>query len=211
MSFTEVQHQPAAPSKPSHGPTALSDDGDPLLRVLGGYGPVKRLIDIVAAVSLLILVAPLMLMVGLAVKLGIGGPPLVRQTRFGAGFRPFMILKFRTLHDDRRVTGLGRFLRRTGLDELPQLWNVLTGDMSLIGPRPYMPHELAAHPLARSVIAHVKPGITGLWQVSGRNCTRFEDRIQFDAAYVERCSLRQDMAILRRTMMPDRQIARSAD
>ena len=85
MSFTEVQHQPAAPSLPSHVPTALSDDGDPM-RVLGGYRPVKRLIDIVAAVSLLILVAPLMLMVGLAVKLESRGPALVRQTRFGAGF-----------------------------------------------------------------------------------------------------------------------------
>jgi lipopolysaccharide/colanic/teichoic acid biosynthesis glycosyltransferase len=204
MSFTEVQHQPAAPSHPSHIPTALSDGGDPA-RVLGGYGPVKRLIDIAAAVFLLILVAPLMLMVGLAVTLETRGPALVRQTRFGAGFRPFALLKFRTLRDDQRVTGLGRFLRRIGLDELPQLWNVLTGDMSLIGPRPYMPHELAAHPLARSVTARVKPGITGLWQVSGRNRTRFEDRIRFDAAYVERCSLRQDMAILRRTMMPGRQ------
>jgi len=204
MSFMEVQHQPAASLKPSHVPTAFSDDADPV-RVSGGYGPVQRLIDIAAAVSLLILVAPLMLMVGLAVKLETRGPALVRQKRFGAGFRPFMLLKFRTPHDDRRATGLGRFLRRTSLDELPQLWNVLTGDMSLIGPRPYMRHELDAHPLARSVTARVKPGITGLWQVSGRNCTRFEDRIRLDAAYVERCSLRQDMAILRRTVMPGRQ------
>jgi lipopolysaccharide/colanic/teichoic acid biosynthesis glycosyltransferase len=201
MSFTEAQHQKAVPSQPSSTPAVLSDDGDHI-RALSGYGPAKRLFDIVGAVSLLVLVAPLLSMVALAVKLDTRGPVLVRQTRFGAGFRPFKILKFRTAHDDRQVTGLGRFLRRTGLDELPQLWNVLTGDMSLIGPRPYIPRELTVHPVARSVIARVKPGITGLWQVSGRNSTRFQDRIRFDISYVERYSFRQDMAILRRTVLP---------
>jgi lipopolysaccharide/colanic/teichoic acid biosynthesis glycosyltransferase len=105
------------------------------------------------------------------------------------------------LRDDPRVTRFGRLLRRTSLDELPQLWNVLTGDMSLIGPRPYMPHELAPHPSAQSAIARVKPGITGLWQVSGHHRTTFEDCLQFDIAYVESYSFRHDIDILLRTVM----------
>jgi lipopolysaccharide/colanic/teichoic acid biosynthesis glycosyltransferase len=209
MSITEIQHQRAAfPS---------------------GYGPAKRLIDITAAASLLALLAPVLLVIALAVKVETRGPALFRQARCGAGSLSFTALKFRTMHvdaearlmemlavnaelkleydrhhklrDDPRVTRFGRFLRRTSLDELPQLWNVLTGDMSLIGPRPYMPHELAPHPSAQSAIARVRPGITGLWQVSGRHRTTFEDRLQFDIAYVEGYSLRRDMAILLRTVM----------
>jgi lipopolysaccharide/colanic/teichoic acid biosynthesis glycosyltransferase len=209
MSLTEVQARPTAS--------------------LSGYGPVKRLFDIVTAVSILIPLLPLLLLIAVAVKLETRGPALFRQARCGAGSRPFMALKFRTMHvdaearlaemlaadadlrleyqrhhklrNDPRVTLLGRILRRTSLDELPQLWNVLAGDMSLIGPRPYMPHELAPHPSARSAIARVKPGITGLWQVSGRHRTTFEDRLGFDIAYVERYSLRQDIVILLRTVM----------
>jgi lipopolysaccharide/colanic/teichoic acid biosynthesis glycosyltransferase len=209
MSLTEVQAQPTA--------------------ALSGYGPVKRLFDIAAAVSILIPLLPLLLLIAVAVRLETRGPALFRQARCGAGSRSFMALKFRTmhvdaearltemlaadaelrleyqrhhkLHRDPRVTRLGRILRRTSLDELPQLWNVLMGDMSLIGPRPYMPHELAPHPSARSAIARVKPGITGLWQVSGRHRTTFEDRLGFDISYVERYSLRQDIVILLRTVM----------
>jgi len=209
MSITEVQHQRAAfPS---------------------GYGPVKRLIDITAAALLLALLAPVLLVIALAVKLETRGPALFRQARCGAGSLSFTALKFRTMHVDAearltemlagnaelkleydrhhklccdpRVTRVGRFLRRTSLDELPQLWNVLTGDMSLIGPRPYMPHELVPYPSARSTIMRVRPGMTGLWQVSGRHRTTFEDRLQLDIAYVEGCTLRQDIAILLRTMM----------
>ena len=152
------------------------------------------------------MLAPVLLVIALAVKLETRGPALFRQARCGGGSRSFMALKFRTMHvdaearltemlaanaelrleydrhhklrDDPRVTRVGRILRRTSLDELPQLWNVLTGDMSLIGPRPYMPHELVPYPSARSAIARVSPGITGLWQVSGRHRTTFEDRLQ---------------------------------
>ena len=158
MSITEVQHQQAA--------------------FFSGYGAVKRLFDITAAASLLALLAPVLLIIALAVKLETRGPALFRQARCGAGSLSFTALKFRTMHvdaearlmemlavntelkleydrhhklqNDPRVTRFGRFLRRTSLDELPQLWNVLIGDMSLIGPRPYMPHELAPHPLAQS-------------------------------------------------------------
>lgn len=195
---------------------------------LSGYAPVKRLFDIAAAVSLLIPLLPLLLLIAVAVRLETRGPALFRQARCGAGSKTFPALKFRTMHvdaearlaeilaadadlrleyqrhhklrDDPRITRLGRILRRTSLDELPQLWNVVTGDMSLIGPRPYMPHELTPHPAARSAIACVKPGITGLWQVSGRHRTTFEDRLGYDIAYVERYSLRQDMVILLRTV-----------
>lgn len=193
-----------------------------------GYGVAKRLFDIAVAGLLLGLLAPLLALIGLAVRLETGGPALFRQRRCGAGGGTFSALKFRTmhvdaearldrllaadpilrseyrrhhkLHDDPRVTRVGSILRRTSLDELPQLWNVLAGDMSLVGPRPYMPHELAAHPGPRAAIARVRPGITGLWQVSGRHRTTFEDRIRLDLAYVEGRSFRRDMAILRRTV-----------
>jgi len=208
MSITEAQHQRT--TFPS------------------GYGVVKRLLDIVIAASLLILLSPLLLVIALSVKLETRGPALFRQARCSAGSQFFMALKFRTMHvdaearlmemlasdpdlkqeydrhhklrDDPRVTRIGQLLRRTSLDELPQLWNVLTGDMSLIGPRPYMPHELAPHPSARSAIARVRPGITGLWQVSGRHRTTFEDRLRYDIAYVESYSLKQDVIILLRTV-----------
>jgi len=193
-----------------------------------GYRSVKRGFDIGVAATLLALLLPLLLLVALAVWLDARGPVLFRQQRYGAGCRPFSALKFRTMHVDAetrltellaadpelkqeydrfhklrrdpRVTRAGRFLRRTSLDELPQLWNVLTGDMSLIGPRPYMPAELEPYPNARHAIAQVKPGITGLWQVSGRHRTTFEERIQLDVIYVENWSLWLDMVILWRTV-----------
>ncbi|UEM19624.1 sugar transferase [Skermanella mucosa] len=217
MSVTEAgRHDTALPIPTSAGP-------------LSGYGVAKRLFDIVVAGILLGLLAPLLALVGLAVRLETRGPALFRQRRCGAGAGTFNALKFRTMHadaearldrllaadpvlraeyqrhhklrDDPRVTRVGRILRRTSLDELPQLWNVLSGDMSLVGPRPYMPHELAGHPGAHAAIARVKPGMTGLWQVSGRHRTTFEDRLRLDLAYVEGRSFRQDLAILRRTVM----------
>ena len=147
------------------------------------------------------------------------GPLLFSQARWAGGTRSFPALKFRTMHvnaeqllkelleadpvlrheyemyhkltRDPRVTRFGRILRKLSFDELPQLWNVLIGDMSLIGPRPYMPHELVRYPHQQEVLARVRPGITGLWQVSGRHRTTFEDRLQLDIAYVEGCTLRQ--------------------
>jgi lipopolysaccharide/colanic/teichoic acid biosynthesis glycosyltransferase len=231
MSITEVEHQharlPVVSSAPAFHPS--DEDCDRRDERLSGYASAKRLFDITSAVVLLVLLTPLLLLIALAVKLETRGPVLFRQVRHGAGFQSFVAVKFRTMHvdaearltemlaadaemkleydrhhklrDDPRVTRMGRLLRRTSLDELPQLWNVLAGEMSLIGPRPYMPHELAPHPLARSVIARVKPGITGLWQVSGRHRTTFEDRLRYDIVYVESCSLRQDMIILLRTVM----------
>ena len=195
---------------------------------LSGYAPVKRLFDIAAAVSLLIPLLPLLLLIAAAVRLETRGPALFRQARCGAGSKTFPALKFRTMHvdaearlaemlaadagllleyqrhhklrNDPRITRLGRFLRRTSLDELPQLWNVVTGDMSLIGPRPYMPHELVRYPHQQGVLARVRPGITGLWQVSGRHRTTFERRLELDVYYVENYSIWLDLHVLMRTV-----------
>jgi Undecaprenyl-phosphate galactose phosphotransferase WbaP len=188
----------------------------------------KRAFDIAAALMLLILVLPLMVVIAVALKLDSHGPVLFRQKRWTGGAQSFMALKFRTMHvdaedrlrvllqndpalrreyemyhklsQDPRVTRIGRFLRKVSLDELPQLWNVLVGDMSLIGPRPYMPHELTKYPEEQEILAQVKPGITGLWQVSGRHRTTFKRRIEIDVHYVENYSVWLDLYILLRTV-----------
>jgi lipopolysaccharide/colanic/teichoic acid biosynthesis glycosyltransferase len=187
----------------------------------------KRVFDVAAALVLLALAAPLMAAVAVAVKLDSPGPVLFRQERRGRG-GPFPMLKFRTMHVDAerrladvlaadpalaleygtyhklardpRATRTGRALRRMSLDELPQLWNVLAGDMSLVGPRPYMPHELADHPREREVLSRVRPGITGLWQVSGRHRTTFGERLAIDVRYAETRSAWLDLCILARTV-----------
>ena len=108
--------------------------------------------------------------------------------------------KYHKLRDDPRVTRVGRFLRKTSLDELPQLWNVLRGEMSLVGPRPYLPRESAEIGVTQSEILRVHPGITGLWQVSGRNHTSFEERVRIDAYYVRNWSIWLDLVLLARTI-----------
>ncbi|WP_198038227.1 undecaprenyl-phosphate galactose phosphotransferase WbaP [Skermanella stibiiresistens] len=189
---------------------------------------VKRLFDIVTSALLLVLVTPLLLLIAIGIKLDSKGPLLFRQARWAGGSRSFPALKFRTMHADAelrlkellatdpvlrreyemyhklthdpRVTRFGRILRRLSFDELPQLWNVLIGDMSLIGPRPYMPHELIKYPHQQEVLARVRPGITGLWQVSGRHRTTFERRIELDVYYVENYSIWLDLHVLMRTV-----------
>lgn len=144
--------------------------------------------------------------VALAVRRDLGSPVLFRQTRPGRGGKPFTLVKFRTMSDGPgddadRLTNLGRFLRSTSLDELPELWNVLRGDMSLVGPRPlltsyldlYTPHQARRH--------EVRPGITGLAQVSGRNAVSWPERFDLDVRYVDTWSLPGDIAILVRTVL----------
>jgi Undecaprenyl-phosphate galactose phosphotransferase WbaP len=178
----------------------------------------KRGFDILASALLLLLVMPLLLMIATCIKLDSKGPLLFRQTRWAGGTRSFRVLKFRTMHVDAeqrlselltagpvltrdpRVTRLGRLLRKLSFDDLPQLWNVLVGDMSLIGPRPYMPHELVRYPQQQEVLARVRPGITGLWQVSGHHRTTFERRLELDVYYVENYSIWLDLHILMRTV-----------
>ena len=185
----------------------------------------KRALDITVAAALLVLAAPLMLLIALAIKLDSPGPVIFRQRRVGKDGRPFTFYKFRgmvadaeaRLHEvahlnevdgpifksrrDPRVTRVGRVLRRTSLDELPQLWNVLRGDMSLVGPRPPLPTEVTRYePWQRDRLL-VPGGITGLWQVSGRNLLGFEDMVRLDLEYITRWSLWLDLRILLRTIL----------
>lgn len=177
----------------------------------------KRALDVTAAALALLAAAPLLLACALAVRLVDGPGVIFRQVRVGTGSRPFVILKFRTLrpadaHEsatlwnvahDRRMSGVGRLLRRTSLDELPQLWNVLRGDMSLVGPRPERPYFVRkfSQSLPGYAARHRMPaGITGLAQVHGlRGDTSIEDRARFDNHYIETWSLWQDVRILLRT------------
>jgi exopolysaccharide production protein ExoY len=191
------------------------------------YWFAKRVIDIVGSLVLLTLLSPVFLLIAAATWLDTGVPIIYRCQRIGRYGQPIIVLKFRTmrdgshhhleellsvdeelrleygehrkLRDDPRRTRVGAVLRRTSLDELPQLLNVLAGEMSLIGPRPYFPGELARLPEA-DLILSVRPGITGLWQVSGRNDRTFEERLAFDVDYVTRRGFVLDIQILARTL-----------
>jgi exopolysaccharide biosynthesis polyprenyl glycosylphosphotransferase len=184
----------------------------------------KRAVDVVGSVLLLVLCAPLLLALALVVRVTSGPGVLFRQVRVGEGGKAFTIYKFRTMvpgaeervvdlkdrnqadgllfkvFDDPRVTGVGRVLRRWGLDELPQLWNVLKGEMSLVGPRPPLPDETARYDEWVRGRLKVKPGITGLWQVNGRHELSFDDYVRYDLFYVENWSLALDLAVLFRTI-----------
>jgi lipopolysaccharide/colanic/teichoic acid biosynthesis glycosyltransferase len=185
-----------------------------------------RALDLIVATLIVVLLAPLLLLIALIVKLDSPGPVLFRQQRVGRHRRPFLVAKFRTMthgadHDvhrdymlaliesgtpapklagDARVTRFGNFLRRTSLDELPQLWNVLRGDMSLVGPRPPIPYEVEHYPPHWFARFAVKPGITGLWQVSGRSEVSLEQMIELDVEYVRRRSVAFNVWIIVRTV-----------
>lgn len=184
----------------------------------------KRFVDITVSLAILLSAAPVVLVIMALIKLEDGGPIFFRQTRVGHRGEHFTMLKFRSMivgaehllddirhmneHDgplfkmrhDPRVTRVGRFLRRYSLDELPQLHHALTGQMSLVGPRPSLPAEVANFgPHAQRRVL-VKPGVTGLWQVSGRSDLHWEDALRLDLHYVEQWSLRKDLAILARTV-----------
>ncbi|MEJ7871376.1 MAG: undecaprenyl-phosphate galactose phosphotransferase WbaP [Rubrobacteraceae bacterium] len=188
----------------------------------------KRIVDLCATVAGGLLILPLLLLLTLLVYLESGGPVFYKDRRMGRDGNLFSCLKFRTmvpdaetllqrlieedeeakreyfkyhkLRDDPRVTRVGRFLRKTSLDELPQLWNVLRGEMSLVGPRPYLPRESKEIGLTQSEILRVPPGMTGPWQVSGRNQTYFDDRVRMDAYYVRDWSIWLDLVLLARTV-----------
>ena len=172
----------------------------------------KRLMDIVVSAALLAVLCPLLLCIGLLIGARMGWPVFFAQPRPGLNGRVFRLVKFRTMTDARDAVGnllpdgerlppLGRFLRSTSFDELPELWNVLTGDMSIVGPRPLLVEYL---PLYNERQAHrhdVRPGITGLAQVNGRNALSWEEKFELDVKYVETHTLRMDFAILLRTMV----------
>lgn len=185
---------------------------------------VKRLMDVTVATLGLVLGAPLFLLIALAIRLDSPGPVLFRQTRVGLRRRPFGMYKFRSMHvgaeeqqdmladlneadgpifkirDDPRLTRVGRLLRRLSLDELPQLVNVLRGEMSLVGPRPPIPAEVEKYQEWHKKRLEAPPGMTGLWQVSGRSRLPFDEMVLLDIYYIENWSLWMDLKILLRTI-----------
>ena len=194
-------------------------------------GVVRRTVDLLVSLLLLAILLVPMLLIALAVRADDRGPALLRQERVGLGRNRFTLLKFRTmlqggddsahreliarelrgentvvagsskLHGDRRVTRVGAFLRRTSLDELPQLINVLRGDMTLVGPRPCLDWEADMFPAEYDSRFDVAPGLTGLWQVSGRSQLQTLEMLKLDVEYVDTRSLRSDLGILLRTPM----------
>lgn len=190
---------------------------------------IKRTMDLTATIIGGLLISPFFLLLALLVLLQSGRPVFYKDLRMGRGGRLFSCIKFRTmasdaedalqklldedsrvreeylkyhkLRDDPRVTRIGRFLRKTSLDELPQIWNVLRGEMSLVGPRPYLPRESEDIGNRLPEIGRVYPGITGLWQVRGRNLSSFSERVQMDAYYVRNWSVWLDLIILFRTVL----------
>ena len=199
---------------------------DPLL-----YDAIKRGLDLIGSLTLLVVLSPLLLVIAAVVKSTSRGPVFFRQVRIGQMTKPFTMLKFRTMYlnadhglhhefvsrfikangtihgpghneffkltNDPRVTPVGRILRKTSLDELPQLWNVLRGAMSLVGPRPPVPYEFEQYkPWHRRRVLEAKPGITGLWQVAGRSRTTFDEMVRLDLRYARTRSLWTDIKIL---------------
>ncbi len=212
----------------SHPSTLLDEDAPWLPRAsFHVQGLAKRTLDLTLVLASLPFTLPILTLVALAVKLDSPGPLLFSQNQMGRSGRTIRPLKFRSMQvgaeailqkilaedgplareyrafhkmkQDPRVTRVGRILRKTSLDELPQLWNVLIGEMSLVGPRPYIPRERHAMLGREELILTLKPGITGFWQVYGRNATTFRKRVQMDAYYVKRWSLGMDVVLLLRT------------
>jgi exopolysaccharide biosynthesis polyprenyl glycosylphosphotransferase len=204
-------------------------DGTPVYSLVSGPDraislTIKRAVDLVFSGAGLVLLSPLLLAIAAAVKLDDGGPVLFRQRRVGVHGRQFSVVKFRSMSvdaemrlvdvahlneiqgqafkmtNDPRVTQVGRLLRRTSLDELPQLINVLLGDMSLVGPRPPLPSEVEGYDLWHRRRLSMKPGITGLWQVRGRSSADFDTWVEADLEYIDRWSLWLDFKILLRTI-----------
>lgn len=166
---------------------------------------VKRVVDAVgASLGLLVMSVPLAA-IALAIRLTMGSPVLFRQVRPGLHGAPFTLVKFRTMRtgegsDAERLTRLGRFLRATSLDELPELWNILRGDMSLVGPRPLLVEYLPRYSPRQARRHEVRPGLTGLAQVEGRNLVAWDERLELDVRYVETRTLALDLRILWRTL-----------
>jgi lipopolysaccharide/colanic/teichoic acid biosynthesis glycosyltransferase len=223
MSTTSVAgHSPAHP-----------DTATPAIAESRATAIACRALDVVGAVLLLVLLAPLFALLALAIAVDSPGRAIFRQRRMGRGARPFTVNKFRTmraeashqthkdyvqqliatdaadkdsdeplfkLSADTRVTRVGRLLRKSSLDELPQLWNVVLGDMSLVGPRPTIEYEVEKYPPSWFARFAVRPGMTGLWQVSGRSRLTYEEMVQLDIEYARNRSLWLNVRILFRTI-----------
>lgn len=180
----------------------------------------KRILDIVVSTLMIIVLLPLMIITGLAIKLNSKGPVFFVQTRVGLNGKTFGMVKFRSMYrdaearraellaqsdrtgvcfkkkNDPRITNVGRIIRRYSIDELPQLFNVLKGDMSLVGPRPALPSEVASYPIHALDRLKILPGITGIWQVSGRAEVSFDEMVEMDISYARSMGLRRDLHVL---------------
>lgn len=167
----------------------------------------KRLFDIVASVAGLIVLSPVIVLVAYLIRKRLGSPILFRQVRPGLGGKPFEMVKFRTMRDaldangnplpdSERMTDFGRFLRSSSLDELPELWNVLKGDMSLVGPRPLLMEYLPLYDLIQVRRHDARPGVTGWAQINGRNALSWEEKFKLDVWYVDNQSLWLDLKII---------------
>lgn len=193
------------------------------------HNPAKRIFDIFFSILVLVLTAPLMAFIALTVRFSSKGQIVYAHERIGRGGKPFRCFKFRTMYpdadvrlkeilencpnlkqewdqthklkDDPRVTVIGKFLRKTSLDEFPQFWNVFKGDLSVVGPRPMVSYEMKKHlgPKAAKILS-IRPGLTGLWQVSGRSDTSYASRIKMDEQYVDSHTMIMDMKIIVKTI-----------
>lgn len=172
-----------------------------------GVFMLKRSLDVVAAFSALLLLSPVLVGVAVMVRFSMGSPVLFRQMRPGLGGQPFAMIKFRTMRDacdaqgnplpdEQRLSSVGQFLRAASLDELPELWNVLVGDMSLVGPRPLLTDYLPLYSPEQARRHEVRPGITGWAQVNGRNAIGWEEKFKLDVWYVDNQSFWLDLKIL---------------
>lgn len=193
--------------------------------VVSGARGLKRVIDILGSILLLILLLPFLAWIALMIRLSSPGPVFFKQTRIGKWAVPFCMYKFRSMYmdaearksvlvssnemqggvtfkikHDPRITPIGRHIRRESIDELPQLWNVLKGDMSLVGPRPAVPSEVDQYTLSDRRRLEVKPGITCIWQVSGRSNIPFDQQVELDAAYIDSQSFWMDLKLLLKTI-----------
>jgi exopolysaccharide biosynthesis polyprenyl glycosylphosphotransferase len=190
----------------------LASFGKATVRV--GYEVAKRVVDFVGSLSLIIAGMPLFLLLALIIKIDSEGPVFFRQRRIGRNGRPFWIYKFRTMRTtappyeyspresyDPRITRVGRFLRKTSLDELPQLVNVVQGSMSLVGPRPEMPFIVETYTERHWQRLQVKPGLTGLWQLSGDRAFLIHENIEYDLYYIQHRNFFMDLAVLLHTMI----------
>ncbi|WEK54927.1 MAG: sugar transferase [Candidatus Cohnella colombiensis] len=204
---------------------AVRNLGSYPLRDLRAYFAVKRAFDFTASLTAIVLYLPFFLVIAILIKLeDPKGPVLFKQVRIGKNGKPFWMYKFRSMisnaeeliedlldqnevkgamfkmKDDPRVTRLGKFIRKTSIDELPQLWNVLKGDMSLVGPRPSLPKEVAQYSTYDRQRLLVTPGCTGLWQVSGRNGLSFAEMVELDLMYIQRQSIALDIRLILKTI-----------
>ncbi|MFA7580136.1 sugar transferase [Castellaniella sp.] len=172
----------------------------------------KRLLDVVGAAVGLLVLSPLLLVVAVLIRWQLGSPVFFRQMRPGLHGKPFELIKFRTMRDAvdeagnllpdaERITRLGRFLRSSSIDELPELWNVLKGEMSLVGPRPLLLEYMDYYSEEEQLRHTVRPGITGLAQIQGRNAITWNDKLSFDVEYVRTMSFRGDLLIILKTIL----------